>query len=170
MILEVKAWQGDLTEAGVDAIVNPANSYGTMRGGVAKAILDKGGRRIEEEAVRHAPIPVGSAVATSGGKLKARLVIHAPTMKKPISRAKEDDLRKATQAALKCAEENCSDKIAFPGMGTGVGNFPKEKAAEIMVQEISLHKPTRLRQVLLIDTDRELVKFWIDAIKRIYKN
>src|SRR5690606_31962075 len=63
--------QGDITECAVDAIVNAANNHLWMGAGVAGAIKRKGGQVIEDEAVRLGPIPVGEAVATSGGALKA---------------------------------------------------------------------------------------------------
>src|ERR671935_1667389 len=72
--------QGDLTECAVDAIVNAANNHLWMGAGVAGAIKRKGGQVIEAEAVRQGPIPVGEAVVTGGGSLKARYVIHAAAM------------------------------------------------------------------------------------------
>src|SRR6266516_7915934 len=72
--------QGDITEWAVEAIVNAANNHLWMGAGVAGAIKRKGGPEIEAEAVRQGPIPVGEAVVTGGGALKARYVIHAAAM------------------------------------------------------------------------------------------
>src|ERR671924_1880163 len=72
--------QGDITEFTVDAIVNAANNHLWMGAGVAGAIKHRGGQIIEDEAVRQGPIPVGEAVVTGGGSLKARYVIHAAAM------------------------------------------------------------------------------------------
>ncbi len=77
---DVSVVPGDITELKVDAIVNPANSSGSMGGGVALAIKRKGGQVVEDEAVAQAPIPVGGAVLTTGGRLPCRFVIHAPTI------------------------------------------------------------------------------------------
>jgi O-acetyl-ADP-ribose deacetylase len=71
---------GDITECSVDAVVNAANNYLWMGAGVAGAIKRKGGQVIEDEAVRQGPIPVGEAIVTSAGALKARYVIHAAAM------------------------------------------------------------------------------------------
>jgi len=79
---------GDITKQEVDAIVNPANSMLVMGGGVAGAIKRVGGKEIEDESVKHAPVPVGEAVATGAGRLKAKYVIHAPTMERPAARAR----------------------------------------------------------------------------------
>ena len=64
--------RGDITKLnieGIGAIVNPANSMGTMGGGVALAIMGAGGKEIEDEAIEKAPIPIGKAVPTTAGKL-----------------------------------------------------------------------------------------------------
>ncbi|MEM4637114.1 MAG: macro domain-containing protein, partial [Nitrososphaerota archaeon] len=69
--------KGDITDLEVDVIVNAANSSLKMGGGVAGAILRKGGRVIQEECDKIGYCPVGGAVITSAGNLKARYVIHA---------------------------------------------------------------------------------------------
>jgi len=126
----------DITEEEEDAIVNPANSYMIMGGGVAGAIRRRGGRSIEEEATSKAPVDIGDAVATSAGKLKAKYVIHAPTMREPASPTDEVNVRLATRAALKVARQLNVNSVAFPGMGTGVGGVPLAVAANAMVDEI----------------------------------
>jgi len=69
--------EGDLTEQDVDAVVNAANSALQLGGGVAGAIRRKGGPAIQQECDRLGGTPVGTAAITSGGRLKARHVIHA---------------------------------------------------------------------------------------------
>lgn len=128
--------QGNLTSYKVDAIVNPANSVGTMGGGVAYAIKKAGGDVIEDEAVSTGPTPVGRAVLTSAGTLPSKHVIHAPTMDKPAEQITTTNVVKATRAALERATENNLESIAFPGMGTGVGCVPLDDAAKAMVETI----------------------------------
>lgn len=67
----------DITERKVDAIVNAANSYLRHGGGVAAAIVRKGGDIIQKESNNIDYVPVGSAVITSAGKLYCKSVIHA---------------------------------------------------------------------------------------------
>ncbi|MGC9113263.1 macro domain-containing protein [Acidilobus sp.] len=90
---------------------------------MAGAIKRKGGASIEQEAMSKAPVEVGNAIVTGVGRLKARFVIHVPTMRYPASRIGEENMRPAMRAALKLAEELGLSSIAFPGMGTGVGEF-----------------------------------------------
>ena len=158
--------KGDITQEEVDAIVNPANSYMIMGGGVALAIKLKGGEEIEKEARNKAPVNIGDAIYTSAGRLKARYVIHSPTMKNPAERTKEENIRKAVIAALKVAEELKINSIAFPGMGTGVGGLDKYKAAKIMLEEISKFRFRYVKEIRLIAFDEELY----DAFQKAYED
>jgi O-acetyl-ADP-ribose deacetylase len=136
-MMGVFALKGDIVCFSCDAIVNPANSYGTMGGGVAYAIKKTGGKGIEDEAVALAPIDLASAVATSSGALPCRLVIHASTMVEPVERVSVENVYMATRAALECALKNNVSSLAFPGLGTGVGGVDVSCAAEAMVSEIT---------------------------------
>src|SRR3972149_446583 len=96
--------KGDITDSGADAIVNAANNHLWMGSGVAGAIKRKGSAEIEKEAIAKGPIAVGEAVATTGGKLKARYVIHAAAMGQDL-RTDEAKIASATRNALLRAEE-----------------------------------------------------------------
>ncbi|MBW2974371.1 macro domain-containing protein [Candidatus Woesearchaeota archaeon] len=155
--MKITIKQGDITGLEVDAIVNAANSYGYMGGGVAGAIKRSGGDGIEIEAVSKAPIPVGAAVLTTSGRLKCRHVIHAPTMEQPASLIDVGNIKEATRAALECADENSLKIIAMPGMGTGVGGVPRDKAAIAMIEVIINFNEKSLQEVILIDRNKEMV-------------
>ncbi|NOZ23892.1 MAG: macro domain-containing protein [Planctomycetes bacterium] len=161
--MKIEVVEGSILDLGVDAIVNPANSAGRMGGGVAKVIKKAGGREIEKEAMDKAPIAVGEAVLTTGGTLKARHVIHAPTMVKPAERTNVQKVRAATDAALKCADEAGLKSIAFPGMGTGVGRVKPEDAAQCMVEAIRGFEGTALRKVVLVDMSPEMAQAFREA-------
>lgn len=155
---------GDLTEAGVDAIVCPANSYGTMGGGVADAIARAGGADVESEAVRQAPIPLGSAVLTTAGNMPSRWVVHAPTMYEPVEEATEENVRRAMEAALALCEEHELATVAFPGMGTGVGRMPYADAARVMVSAIDAHAQRRPALIKLVASNGKLARAWQEAL------
>jgi len=159
--LEIEIIKGNLLEAAVDAIVNPANSLGVMGGGVAGAIRRAGGVEVEEEAVSRAPIPVGNAVVTTAGKLPFRGVIHAPTMEAPAMPASEEDVRKATLAALQSADASGFSSIAFPGMGTGVGGLSCSQAARVMKEVIVSFRPQVLKKVVLVALHDDLYLAWL---------
>jgi O-acetyl-ADP-ribose deacetylase (regulator of RNase III) len=143
--------EGDITEVEADAIVNAANNQLWMGGGVAGAIKRKGGQEIEDEAVAKGPIPIGEAVATSAGKLKAKYVIHAAGMGTDL-RTDDEKIRNATLNSLKRADELELESIAFPSIGTGVGGFPLDGAAQIMLETAVtfVQKDTSIKNIIFM--------------------
>lgn len=160
---------GDITKQEVDAIVNPANSWLIMGGGVTGAIRRVGGKGIEDEAVKHAPVPVGEAVATGAGRLKAKYVIHAPTMERPAMRIGERNVGLSVGGALECAEGLEIRSVAFPGMGTGVGGLSLEEAVRAMVNEVKEHidKGTTLKQIVFIGFKEDLTHAFERAVNDV---
>lgn len=148
--------KGDLTKISCDAIVNPANSYGYMGGGVAGAIKHVGGEEIEKEAVSKAPIPLGTAIFTKAGKLSCKFVIHAPTMKQPAQRINVENVRFAICAALDLGEKLQLKSIAIPGMGTGVGGVDVNSAAEVIVDIVKKYD-SKFEQIILIDRNDDMI-------------
>ncbi len=123
---------GDITELDTDAIVNAANAQLVLGGGVAGAIRRKGGPKIQAECDKIGGTFVGGAVITTGGKLKARHVIHAVGPR--MGEGDEDrKLRNATLNSLKLADENRLKSIAFPAVSAGIFGFPIERCAAIML-------------------------------------
>ena len=154
---EISVIQGDITQVKVDAIVNAANNKLVMGGGVAGAIKKKGGKVIEEEAVKKGPIRIGEAVFTSAGNLPSKFVIHAATMGLDFQ-TDEIKIRDSCSNALKVVEELKIKSIAFPALGCGVGGFPLLASAKIMSQEVFKHlrdKKTSLKEVIFCLYDKE---------------
>jgi O-acetyl-ADP-ribose deacetylase (regulator of RNase III) len=162
--MEIIVQQGDITQVKADAVVNPANSFGEMGGGVAGVLRKFGGPEIEEEAMRMAPIPVGEAVATSAGKLPFKHVIHAPTMEKPAQLTTIEKIRQATLAALICADSYGIKVLAMPGMGTGVGGISPGAAAEVMVETLRNYETASVRKVILIDQSPPMADAFREAL------
>lgn len=129
----IKIIKGDITQLNVDAIVNAAGEDLIMGGGVAGAILRAGGYEIQEECNKLAPIKAGEAVITTGGKLKARYVIHAVGPRWGEGN-EETKLHDAVLNSLKLAETYKLKTIAFPAISTGIFGCPKEWAAQIMLK------------------------------------
>jgi O-acetyl-ADP-ribose deacetylase (regulator of RNase III) len=136
---KVVATIGDITKEEVDAIVNAANSTLLGGGGVDGAIHRAGGPEILKECKKIREtlypdgLPVGEAVATKAGNLKAKYVIHTVG---PIWRGgdrNEDELlASAYRNSLRVAEELGLNTVAFPAISTGVYGFPPERAAKIV--------------------------------------
>ena len=134
----IEVLEADITRLEVDAISNAANTQLLHGGGVAGAISRAGGPVVDAESREAAPIGLGDAVATSGGKMPCRWVIHAATMELggPTS---SDVIRRATRSTLRVADELGARSLAIVAFGTGVGGFPLDQAAEIEVQEVRRH-------------------------------
>jgi len=130
--------QGDLTEMDTDAIVNAANNDLVLGAGVAGAIRRKGGEEIQRECDAIGSIPVGYAAITTGGKLKARFVIHAASMQLG-GKTSAGSLRNSSAHSLRIANERGLKSIAFPAVGTGIAGFPLKECAEIMIREAAQH-------------------------------
>ena len=149
--------KGDLTKISCDAIVNPANSFGYMGGGVAGAIKRVGGVEIEKEAISKAPIELGKAIVTKSGTLPCKFVIHAPTMKRPAIRIDVENVRLATKASFETGVKLNIKSIAIPGMGTGVGGVSSEKAAETIIGIVKKFE-NRFEKIFLIDRNEEMIE------------
>jgi O-acetyl-ADP-ribose deacetylase (regulator of RNase III) len=145
--MELDVVDGDITQLEVDAIANAANNHLWMGAGVAGAIKRAGGEEIEREAVARGPIEVGDAVATGAGALAARYVIHGAVMGQDL-RTDAELIRRTTSRCLEVADELELESLALPAFGTGVGGFPLDECAEIMVTTVRGHEARTLRRVV----------------------
>jgi O-acetyl-ADP-ribose deacetylase (regulator of RNase III) len=131
--------RGDITAEEVDAIVNAANSHLKHGGGVAGAIVRKGGKQIQVESdawvKRNGPVSHETPAYTSGGNLPCRYVIHVVG---PVWGEGEEDekLSSAVLGALKIGDQLDIASLALPAISTGIFGFPKDPAARIIIEEI----------------------------------
>jgi O-acetyl-ADP-ribose deacetylase (regulator of RNase III) len=126
--------QGDITERDVDVIVNAANSHLQHGGGVAGAIVRKGGQIIQEESNKIGYTSVGTAAITVAGKLPAKFVIHAVGPR--MGEGDEDNkLKSAVLSSLKLASEKGLKSISIPAISSGIFGFPRDRCANILVHE-----------------------------------
>jgi O-acetyl-ADP-ribose deacetylase (regulator of RNase III) len=165
--MEISLARGDIAQQDVDAVVNAANNHLWMGAGVAGAIKRAGGREIEEEAVAKGPVPIGEAVVTGAGRLKARCVIHAAVMGRDL-RTDADKIRQATENSLRRADELALKSIAFPALGTGVGGFSLEECARIMLDVVRRHSATgtSLERVVFVLYDEPAYQ----AFERVWRS
>jgi O-acetyl-ADP-ribose deacetylase (regulator of RNase III) len=134
----IEVLEADITSLEVDAIANAANTRLLHGGGVAGAIARAGGPAVDRESAQKSPIGLGEAVATSGGDMPCRWVIHAATMELggPTS---AEIIRRATASTLALAESLGVRSLALVAFGTGVGGFSPQDAARIEVEEVRRH-------------------------------
>jgi O-acetyl-ADP-ribose deacetylase (regulator of RNase III) len=170
--VSVALLKGDITEVEADAIVNAANSYLEHGGGVAGAIVRKGGWVIQEESRewvrRFGPVPVGGVAVTSAGRLKAKYVIHAVGPRcgvEPVEKVGE-----AVRNALLKAEELGLSSIAFPAISTGVFGCPYEAAALQMATAIREVAPrlAKVRRVFIVLYGDEAYNKFVEVFKKVF--
>jgi len=145
--VELEVAQTDVTTLEVDAIANAANTDLAHGGGVAGAISRAGGPVVQRESDAKAPIALGEAVETGAGDMPCTWVIHAATMVLggPTS---AEIIARATASTLEKAEELGARSLALVAFGTGVGGFPLEEAAELMVGAVRAHEPGSIERVV----------------------
>ncbi len=154
--MEIVLLLGDITEVHADAIVNAANNQLWMGAGVAGAIKRKGGKIIEEEALQKGPIQHGDAVETTAGKLNAKYVIHAATMRNDGFITAES-LRSSVLKSLQLAEKLALSSIAFPALG---------ECAKIMIETITSFSALTLQKVYLVLYNKQI---YIAFQEELYK-
>jgi len=171
--------QGDLTIETTDVIVNAANEYLSHGGGVAWAIVRRGGDVIQQESDewirKHGIVSHAHPAWTSGGNLPAKYVIHAvgPVWSErsgdpaPAGDDEDNKLAAAINGSLEVADELKCISISFPAISTGIFGFPKERAAKIIFESIekyfSKHESgIKLVRIVLFDesTIEAFLKTW----------
>jgi O-acetyl-ADP-ribose deacetylase len=155
--------QADVTRLEVDAITNAPNTQLKHGGGVAAAISRAGGPAVQRESTEKAPIGLGDAVETTAGDMPARYVIHAATMELggPTS---AEIIAQATRSTLAKADELGCRSLALVAFGTGVGGFPLDEAARLMVDAVRGHEPRSLERVVFAVHGDEAERAFRDAV------
>jgi O-acetyl-ADP-ribose deacetylase (regulator of RNase III) len=145
--------EGDLLDQDVDVIVNAWNRniipwWLLLPQGVSGAIKRRGGTAPFKEVAKHGPIPLGSAVLTSAGKLPFKGIIHVAGINL-LWMASERSIRDSVKNAVQLAHDNGFQSIAFPLIGAGSGSFNQDKAKTLMLDELSkLDAPMMVKVVI----------------------
>ena len=132
--------EGDLLNQEVDVIVNSWNRniipwWLLLPQGVSGAIKRRGGAEPFKELARHGPMPLGSAVLTSAGRLPFKGIIHVAGINM-FWRASERSIRDSARNAVRLAYEKGFTSIAVPLIGAGSGGFNEERAKTLILDEL----------------------------------
>jgi len=171
-ILTIK--KDDITREDTDAIVNAANSSLMGGGGVDGAIHRAGGPEILAQCIEivkaQGRLPSGRAVITSGGKLKARYVIHTVG---PVwhggSSSEQEILRSCYMNSLKLALVNHIETISFPSISTGAYGYPVSEASRIAIEAIVdfLTRNTGIKEVRMVLFDDSTYSIYLGALNKV---
>src|SRR5437868_4800797 len=135
--MEPRIVEGDLLDQKVEVIVNAWNRniipwWLLLPQGVSGAIKRRAGYQPFRELARVGPMPLGSAVVTSAGRLPYRGIIHVAGINL-LWRASEQSIRDSVAHALERAREHGFRSLAFPVIGAGSGGFDEARALEVML-------------------------------------
>lgn len=173
----VQLVKGDITTIDADAIVNAANVSLLGGGGVDGEIHRKGGQAIIEECrkirqtIWPAGLPTGKAVITSGGKLKAKYVVHTVG---PVwhggERREAELLREAYMNSLQLAVSKGLRTIAFPSISTGAYGYPVEKASKVALETVKefIEKEQILDRVVFVLFSDETLKIYRQTAEKLF--
>jgi O-acetyl-ADP-ribose deacetylase len=167
----IKVCHGDLTEEPVDAIVNAANAHLQHGGGVAGAIVRRGGRVIQDESdawvSAHGSAGHDRPALTGAGRLPCRAVIHAVG---PVWGSGDEGAKLATayRSSFDLAHRHGFGSIALPSISTGIFGFPVERAAPIAVRVArefcAAHPDSPLREIRFTIIDAPTVDVFQRAL------
>ncbi len=166
--------QGDITQQHTDAIVNAANSGLMGGGGVDGAIHRAGGPAILEECRKIRDkigrLPAGKAVITTGGRLKAKYVIHTvgPVWHGGTS-GEAELLASAYRESLKSATDKGLKSISFPAISTGAYGYPLEPAARIALETATdfAEQSGSLQEVAFVLFDAYSFQVYADILREL---
>jgi O-acetyl-ADP-ribose deacetylase (regulator of RNase III) len=164
--------KGDITREKTDAIVNAANSYLRHGGGVAGAIVRRGGRIIQKESDRIGYLPVGEAATTVSGRLPCRKIIHTvgPRWGEGEEAVK---LRRAVKSSLRLAHDLNFESLSMPAISSGIFGFPKDKCAEILFSTVleffKEHPESSIKKVRFCNIDRDTCSYFATEFRRRFK-
>lgn len=153
-------YHGSILDIKADAVVSPANSFGFMDGGIDLVYRNYFGLEIElrlQQRIKHhhhGELLVGTVTYLITNRGQPNLII-APTMRVPSNIRHTVNVYLATRAALLEVEWELWDEIqtvAFPGMGTGIGQVDPEICARQMraaIGDVLLEEaPTEPKDIL----------------------
>lgn len=146
--MRISCHLGDITTEQVDAIVNAANSTLMGGGGVDGAIHRAAGPELLEECRRvraarwHDGLPVGEAVATGGGDLPARWVIHTVGPNRHRGQTDPALLASCFRRSLEVAEQVGARSVAFPAVSAGIYGWDAGQVADVAVAAVREAAPS----------------------------
>ena len=144
----VRVVVGDITELDVECFVHYADADLRLNSGFGSMIARRGGPSIQKELNRRKKMGVGSAVATSGGKLRARFIVHVvgPAFQEE---AIEEKLLRSVLSALRLADERGARRIALPPMGTGFHGIRADVSARVMREALDTFAPRSVEEMIV---------------------
>ena len=157
--MTLRIYHGSIINLNVDVIVNAANTRLQHGAGVAAAIARAAGPGFQRESNAVTFCPIGEAVATTGGWLRAKHVVHVPTMDlEPWGRiAGPEDIASGARAAIRLCLELGGKSIAFPLLGAGIAGGSRKEVARTLAGVFEEYPDLDILLCAYTGADREAV-------------
>ncbi len=166
--------RGDITEEATDALVSAANNQLQHTAGVAGAIAATAGAALERESRRIGWVETGGVAVTTGGRLRAKHVVHAvgPRWNEHTPEEADRLLESAATAALEAARRlNCLS-VALPALSSGTFGFPADRCALVLLRAVGAwavaHPADRPRYVRFTIIDEPTVAAFAAAFREAF--
>jgi O-acetyl-ADP-ribose deacetylase len=152
--MQLSVVRGDITEQGVDAVVNAANRAMRGGGGVDGAIHRAGGPAVLEDCIRRFPhgLATGDAGWTTAGEMRARWVIHVVGPNWGRGERDRALLLSCYARGLAVADGLGARSVAFPLVSAGAYRWPKDDAIDAAVSTLR-STPTQVEEARLVAFD-----------------
>lgn len=170
--------QGDITQIPADIIVNAANSRMDHIGGLARVIVDKGGKSIQDECysilkARGGQLNDGDVLVSNGGRLPCKAIIHAVgPMYKGGKSGEEDCLHDTVVKCLETASSASHSSIAIPAICTGIFHYPPAEATLVILDAIKTyldsHRRVSIKIVYLCHLEADMVQHFCKALRKVF--
>ncbi|KAK3598393.1 hypothetical protein CHS0354_019796 [Potamilus streckersoni] len=162
--IDVKIYQGDITQDDADCIVNISNvALDLLQNAVSKALMKKGGKPFADECrARVHDMKQGGIAVTKGHGLNCKYVIHVVAV----------NSAQWTEVINKCllkAEELKANSIAFPSFGKGL-DVSTKKVANAMFKAIIDFQATGAKtvtEVCIVIHQSQMVQVFVDAARNL---
>lgn len=158
MSAEFVILKDDICALHVDAIIVPADATGEMAYGILGRMRRKGGTAIQEAAMAQAPLRIGTAIATTAGKLPSRWVIHACVRFWPRLAIDMDFVKPAILAGLALADSLQSVTVAIPGFIEKGSSEAMDRFASLTVAACTEFSPQNISKIFLTDTRPRMIR------------
>ncbi|XP_040214270.1 LOW QUALITY PROTEIN: protein mono-ADP-ribosyltransferase PARP14-like [Rana temporaria] len=179
--MTLSVYKDDLCRHNVDVIINAANEDLKHGGGLAKAILDAAGRKVQDDCDRiirkDGRLSTGDSVITDAGKLQCKQIIHTvgPRWGATSPSTCERLLRRAITTSLQLASEKSHSSIAIPAVSSGIFGFPLKLCIENIVEAIRdyaemAEQQSTLQRIHLVDMNDETVNIFSEVTKAKFGN
>ncbi|CAC5424296.1 unnamed protein product [Mytilus coruscus] len=174
---EVIVVKGDITGLDVDVIVNAANKDLAHSGGLAKVLVQKGGKSIQDECDQfisyNGQLTEGECYCSKPGMLSCKMIVHAvgPVWQSG-SNNEEDSLQMCVETAIVETEKNKHTSIAIPALCTGIFGYPPNMATRAIAQAVrdyfKRNKSSIVQTVYLCDVNESSVDLFVKAGDKMF--